>query len=81
MPHSWAQQARLGRLCRPLRTATVREVEVASLSQACLAETSSYPPGRHYPGPGLRLAVCRDPVQTATMLTARLTGGAVSMVG
>ena len=48
-------------------------------SQASRAETSGYPPGRRYPGTGLRLAVCRDPVRAAAVLTAGLTGGAVSV--
>ena len=44
-------------------------------------ETSSYPLGRRYSGPELRLAVCRDPVQTEAVLTAHLTGGAVGTAG
>ena len=37
--------------------------------------------GRRCPGPGLRLAVSRNPIRTAAVLTARLTGGAVSKAG
>ena len=42
-----------------------------SKPEACLAETSSYPPGRRCPGPGLRLAVSRVPVRTAAVLGDR----------
>ena len=77
------RQARLSRLRRPLRAASVEVVQVASRRPAGLTETSACPPGRRCgPGPGLRLAVGRDPVRTgAAVPTARLTGGAVSEAG
>ena len=78
MPNTYpfrAQQARLSRLHRPLRTAAVSVVEDTGSSEsqpeACLAETSSYPPGRRCPGPSLRLAVSRVPVRTAAVLGDR----------
>ena len=52
--------------CRRLATSRWWKSRVAGW-----AETSSCPPGRRYPCPGLRLAVSSDPVLTAAVLTAR----------
>ena len=61
--YSLAWLARLSWPRHSLSTATVRVAEVARRKPS-RAETSTNPPSSRYPGPGLRLAVCSDPVQT-----------------
>ena len=46
-------------------------------AQSCWAETTSYPLGRRFPGPG-SAAMWPRSLRTAALLTARLTGGALS---
>ena len=70
LSHSRARQARLSRLRRPLRTATVRVVEHAPPRRVagCLAETSSYPPGH-------RVTVTVTPVQGSASQCAAILSG------